>query len=95
MDEAGAPLVSIREAATIVADLRGKLTQTSIQRTFLMEQFHKLKNQEKELEQMALMKEQLHLGRAITNLDLYRSAMIIYLKSWVIHPFTAGKGHIK
>ena len=73
VDEAGHPLISVREAATIVADLRGKLTQTKIQRGYLGEQSHKLKSQDRELEQMALMKEQLRMGRAITNLDLYRA----------------------
>ena len=56
-----------------MADLRGKLNQTAIQRKFLMEQSYKMKEQEQELNEMARMKEQLHMGRAITNLDLYRS----------------------
>ena len=38
-----------------------------------MEQSYKMKEQEQELHEMARMKEQLHMGRAITNLDLYRS----------------------
>ena len=38
-----------------------------------MEQSYKMKEQEQELNEMARMKEQLHMGRAITNLDLYRS----------------------
>ena len=73
VDESGYPLVSIREAATIVADMRGALTQTTIQRALLQEQSHKLKEQQREIDQMERMKQQLYMGRAITNLDLYRS----------------------
>ena len=68
VDETGRPLVSIREAATIVADYRGSLTQTCIQRSMLSEQLYKLKDQQKEIEQMEQMKSQLQMGRAITNL---------------------------
>lgn len=73
VDEAGHPLVSIREAATIVADLRGTLSQTSATRHYLQEQAQRLRYQQKELEEMELMMDQLQTGRAITNLDLYRS----------------------
>lgn len=73
VDEAGHPLVSIREAATIVADFRGTLTQTAIQRSMLSDQHYKLKDQQREIDAMEQMKQELQLGRAITNLDLYRS----------------------
>ena len=73
VDESGYPLVSIKEAATIVADLRGALTKTTIQRAILQENSFKLKEQQREIDQMERMKQQLFKGRAITNLDLYRS----------------------
>ena len=73
VDESGYPLVSIKEAATIVADLRGALTKTTIQRAILQENSSKLKEQQREIDQMERMKQQLFKGRAITNLDLYRS----------------------
>lgn len=72
VDEAGHPLVSIKEAAAIVQDFRGTLTQTSIQRGMLSDQGWKLKDQQKEIEEMEQIKHQLQMGRAITNIDLYR-----------------------
>ncbi len=73
VDETGRPLVSIREAATIVADFRGSLTKTVVQRGLLSDNMYKLKDQQKEIEQMETIKRQLEMGRAITNLDLYKS----------------------
>ena len=68
VDESGYPLVSIREAATIVADMRGALTKTTVQRALLGENSNKLKAQQREIDQMERMQQQLYLGRAITNL---------------------------
>ena len=71
VDEAGHPLVSIRQAACIVEDIRGSVKKTSVQRSILHEQFEKLRYQQKEIDEMELMKRQLQLGRAITNLVSY------------------------
>jgi hypothetical protein len=85
VDEAGYPLVSLCEAATIVQDLRGRLTQTSIQRMFLDEQQLKLKQQERELEAMELMKKQLKMGRAITNLVSILKIILKINKNFIKH----------
>ena len=77
VDESGYPLVSIREAATIVADMRGALTKTTVQRAILGENSNKLKAQQREIDQMERMQQQLYLGRAITNLVSYSKYVIL------------------
>ena len=76
VDEAGHPLVSIKEAATIVKDYRGTLSQTVIQRNTLSDQLYKLKDQQKKIDQMEQLKHQLQMGRAITNLVTYSSIIL-------------------